>query len=444
MAISYTPQKTGSSYRVTVASPIDVRTVVDSIEDLTNNSISYMYTGLIVNVKCTGDLYILTTHPRLANKIDSWKKVGVDIDLSEYVTKNILADYASQSDLKTYVKTDDVIEYVELNGDFVKSDEITNFREAGDLAEYVSIDSLDEILTEKGLDDFVSQSDLTMYVSREELTEYVTSSDLDNRLASIKIPENVSAFLNDAGYLTETDLPDFLLASDLDGYVKTEDLEAYIPKTELDKLATKSDLEGYVKTSDAAEFLTASDLDNFATIDKIPTVGSFPADADIEASDKAIDGYATVKNVMDYVNTLLEKKKEEENRIRYAYITGYALDGTPTDITVFNKFLLNDSGDTEFEIYAPQEIGAYANNGDDLPSIKLTVDIPSDYSIKSAYQWNPITSEYSLLTGNLAFGQNPRYTSREIDAITYNSYARGPVDSTAMRGVTQYKIIITK
>ena len=131
-------------------------------------------------------------------------------------------------------------------------------------------------------------------------------------------------------------------------------------------------------------------------------------------------------------------------RIRYAYITGYALDGTPTDITVFNKFRLNDSGDTEFEIYAPQEIGAYANNGDDLPSIKLTVDIPSDYSIKSAYQWNPLTSEYNLLTGNLTFGQNPRYTSREIDEITYNSYVRGPVDATAMRGLTRYKIIITK
>ena len=74
---------------VNSASPIDVRTVVDSISDLTNGSIQKLYTGIIVNIKGTGDLYILTKHPRLANSIDSWVKVGgedVIIDPADYLS----------------------------------------------------------------------------------------------------------------------------------------------------------------------------------------------------------------------------------------------------------------------------------------------------------------------------------------------------------------------
>ena len=196
------------------------------------------------------------------------------------------------------------------------------------------------------------------------------------------------------------------------------------------------------------EGLSAEDK---AKIDSIPSdlsTGSFPESSTVDSPTATSNGFATVQDVMDYVNALIEKKKDElgpvEPGIPYAYITGYALDGTPTDIMMFNQFELNKSGDTELEIWSAKEIGSYDENGNDLPSIKLTVDIPSDYSIKSAYQWNTITSEYSLLTDDLSFGQNPRYASREIDEITYNSYVRGPVNSNAMRGTTQYKIIITK
>ena len=147
---------------------------------------------------------------------------------------------------------------------------------------------------------------------------------------------------------------------------------------------------------------------------------------------------------MDYVNALLEKKKEEEDSIRYAYITGYALNGEPTDITAFNKFLLNETGDTEIEIYAPQEVGTYDTSGADLPSIKLTVDIPEGYSIKEGYVWNPVLNEYNILSDDKVFAVNPRYSSRVIDGVTYNSYVRGAANDEGIKGNTQYKIIITK
>ena len=208
----------------------------------------------------------------------------------------------------------------------------------------------------------------------------------------VNVPTNVSAFTNDAGYITSADLPDYLTDSDM------------------------------------------------------PTAGSFPADSDIEDSDAPVDGFATVQDVMDYVNAMFEKKKEEEDSIRYAYITGYELNDDPTDITVYNKYLLNDSGDTIFEIYASQEIAAWdPSTNDDLPSIKFTVDIPAGYSIKEAYIWSNVGNEgYQLLTGIQAFGQNTRYATRVIDGITYNSYVRGKADETTIRGATKYKIIITK
>ena len=85
MATSYTGDKNGFSYIVGVSKPIDVRTVVNSVADLTNGSIQNPYAGLVVNIKGTSDLYVLITGGRGASNINNWKKVSAgDVDLSEY------------------------------------------------------------------------------------------------------------------------------------------------------------------------------------------------------------------------------------------------------------------------------------------------------------------------------------------------------------------------
>lgn len=61
---------------VTESKPLDVRTVVSSVENLTDRSIPNLYTGIVVNIKGTADLYVLTSAPRLANQLSSWVKVG--------------------------------------------------------------------------------------------------------------------------------------------------------------------------------------------------------------------------------------------------------------------------------------------------------------------------------------------------------------------------------
>lgn len=81
--------------------PLDVRTVVNSIEDLTNGTINNLYTGIVVNIKGTGDLYVLTATPRRANLIESWQKVGgdADVDLTGYVKIEDLPDFLTDSDM---------------------------------------------------------------------------------------------------------------------------------------------------------------------------------------------------------------------------------------------------------------------------------------------------------------------------------------------------------
>ena len=237
-----------------------------------------------------------------------------------------------------------------------------------------------------------------------------TFNGLKNTVDAIKIPEvptKVSAFTNDSGYITRLDIEGDLLSPE-------------------DKAALE-----------AIKDLGSSDVET----------GTFPSGQDVENTTAPSDGLTTVQDVINYVNAFFEKKKDElgpvESGTPYAYITGYALDGTPTDITMFNQFELNKSGDTELEIWSAKEIGSYDENGNDLPSIKLTVDIPSDYSIKESYQWNPLNSTYVLVEDGL-FEPNPRYTSRTINGVVYNSYARKTSSQTNTREDTRYKIIFTK
>ena len=277
---------------------------------------------------------------------------------------------------------------------FAKKSEIPD---VSGFASKSEIPDVSEFLKESDLNDYAKKSeipDVSGFASKSEIPDVSNFAEKDDIPV---IPENVSAFINDAGYLTENDLPDFL---------------------------------------------TDSDLDEFA-------VGEFPAAASADAATAPLDGYAKVQDIMDYVNALIEKKKDElapvGGGVPYAYITGYAIGDTPTNITVFNQFELNEDGDTVIEIETAQEIGAWdPSNNNDLPSIKLTVDIPEGYSITETLLWDNLRNQYSPLNTDNQFGVNPRYSSRVIDGVTYNSYVRGPVDDEGTRGTQRYKITITK
>lgn len=191
------------------------------------------------------------------------------------------------------------------------------------------------------------------------------------------------------------------------------------------------------------EGLSQADKDLINSIPGDFSTGSFPETVDSPTATS--NGFATVQDVMDYVNALIQKKKDE---LVYAYITGYALDGTPTDITVFNPFSLNKSGSTEIEVYASSELSVWnPQTYEDLSCVKFTVDIPEGYVLTAAYIWNDelgAEGEYELLNDNRRFDVNSRYSIRIIDGVTYNSYTRGPVNDVTAHNNEKYKIIITK
>ena len=441
-------------------------------------------TGKVINFTLTS-----TLKPYHWEYTSSWRNEG------EWIS--FLTEHQSLSGYATETYVDDAIRNAEIGGDevdlsdYAKKSDLVDFLTASDVEDYVKADDIKDFITADALADLASKSDLEGYVKTEDVVDYLTSSDLDDYLKVSELPTNVSAFTNDAGYITANDLPEFLTGSDLDEYVKVEDLESYVKAEALEDLASKSDLEGYVKTEDAIAYLTEEDLEDYALKSEIPSVptfktingqeitgegnieiggltpedraliesladlgasdftpGSFPAGSDVEDEQAEVDGFATVQDVMDYVNALLEKKNWGigGDGLPYAYITGYRFNDTPTDITVFNPFLLNLEGDTEIEIYAPAEISTFdPETYDLLPSIKFTVDVPEGYVIKNAYVWNDDSEEYeTIMSDHRALSTNPRYSQRTINGIVYNSYCRGPVNENVANSQEQYKIIITK
>ena len=71
------PAVFASAFEVQATRPLDARLVLDSVNDLTNGTIDYPYVGLVVNIKGTDQLYILTAldvDPTGSNH--TWKKVG--------------------------------------------------------------------------------------------------------------------------------------------------------------------------------------------------------------------------------------------------------------------------------------------------------------------------------------------------------------------------------
>ena len=322
---------------------------------------------------------------------------GINIpDVSGFALKSEIpdvSDFASKSDIPDVSGLASKSEIPDVSG-FASKSEIPD---VSGLASKSEIPDVSEFLKESDLGDYAQKSDIPDVSGLASKSEIPDVSGFAAKTDIPEVPENVSAFINDAGYITENDLPDFL---------------------------------------------KESDLDEFA-------VGEFPAAADADDETAPLDGYAKVQDIMDYVNALIEKKKDElapvGGGVPYAYITGYALDGTATNITVFNQFELNEEGDTVIEFRTSQEIGAWdPSTNDDLPSIKLTVDIPVGYSITEAQLWDNLREQYSTLSGANQFGTNPRYSSRVIDGVTYNSYVRGPIDEVETRGAQRYKITITK
>ena len=200
-----------------------------------------------------------------------------------------------------------------------------------------------------------------------------------------------------------------------------------------------------------------------AKIDALPTQGSFPADSELE--DEPINGFATVQDVMEYVDALFEKKKEELTEPDYIFVNGTKrlnASTAPTNtIYQMNRFEITDDILTNgLEVVVPMEAnGYYAEDSpvDTIYSEVFSIEVPAEYTV-TVYGYDD-ESPTGWSTVEEPMVVNPKYATKEYAGKTYNCYSRrtlsgadddyAPIGqyspySGAYSSITSYKIIINK
>ena len=269
----------------------------------------------------------------------------------------------------------------------------------------------------------------------QSLEGYAKISDIPEIPTIPEVPTNVSAFTNDAGYLTEH--------QDISGKADI----TYVDET----FAAKDDIpevpENVSAFNNDAGYLTEVE------------VGTFPSGEDIEEPTTDADGYAKVQDIMNYVNALIEKKKDElapGDSADYIYVSGVRMASVsdnpqPEPIYQMNCFEIdNDVLTNGIMVVAGPEINGFYD-GDDSPTTTyaqlFSVDVPSGYTIE-VHGWNEQgTDEDHWYHAVQPMSPNPRYTTKQYGGKTYNCYVRTEEDfygEGVAKPADKYLIIINK
>ena len=203
------------------------------------------------------------------------------------------------------------------------------------------------------------------------------------------------------------------------------------------------------------EGLSAEDK---AKIDSIPSdlsTGSFPESSTVDSPTATSNGFATVQDVMDYVNALIEKKKGElvpSGEVKdYLYVNGvsYTDDNvlpTPGTIYDMNCYEISDTLISDgLKVYVGPEILGF-NEGDPTTTIYsevFSVDVPTGYSIE-VHNWDSDNNKW--FDAVLPMMSNPKQATKLYGGKTYNCFVR-KLDNNfndALPVNVRYKIIINK
>ena len=224
------------------------------------------------------------------------------------------------------------------------------------------------------------------------------------------------------------------------------------------------------------EGLSQTDKDLINSIPGDFSTGLFPESSTVDSPTATSNGFATVQDVMDYVNALIEKKKDElapsgENK-DYIYINAERFTGSETPASIYkvncyevdniepfdsytgsltaegqaylNAGKVSGTG-FALEVKAAPEIYGYFDEVDPsmcIYSELLTIDIPQGYTLEVH---NFDEDHYSDATE--PFAVNFKGETKKYGKDTYNSYVRGTGemygrDSNIMNGVVRYLVIL--
>ena len=204
------------------------------------------------------------------------------------------------------------------------------------------------------------------------------------------------------------------------------------------------------------EGLSAEDK---AKIDALPSEGTLPQLDDFgdEIAGTRVQGYATIDDIVSYVNDLVSKKKVDdgsdvESR-DYIYINGVKFTGTetPTPIYQMNCFEIGDEAYTDegyvLEVKVAAEIYGF-DDGDPQTTIYselFSVDVPQGFEIE-VHAWDSFTGE-DYFKVEYPMAVNPKHATIRYGEKVYNSYVRevfGDYYGDIIPDPARYKIIIKK
>ena len=327
---------------------------------------------------------------------------------------------------------------------------------ASQVADKVNASDLADVATSGSYNDLSDTPNLSNYATKNEIpsVEGLASESWVEGKGYLTSHQDLS------NYATKSEIPD---VSNLATKSEIPDVSGKADKTELPrKVSDLTNDAGYLKEEDLPDFLTDSDLPDV-------TEGSFPAGVNVESPSAAADGLATVQDVMDYVRAYFEKKKDELEPdssevpvvIPYLYTNGYKIGDTPIELTdPFNAYeiVLDENGEFVIELLHKDELDGYfdpeGDPADNEPGQYFKVILPTGYNM-TVYSWNPEASgddKYELASVNdpgsnlVAYDVTPDNTTYyySVVAIKYLWGGGKGVESSINTYGHLLKLVITK
>ena len=172
------------------------------------------------------------------------------------------------------------------------------------------------------------------------------------------------------------------------------------------------------------------------------TAGTFPSGNNVEDVTAVDGGFATVQDVMDYVNALIEKKKDElgpaddkdyfyVNGVEAAVLPNLVVPDSPTSIYQMNQVEITDSIlENGYEVYiSPEANGYYAPDSpvDTIYSEVFSVYVPTGYTLKVYCYDEDTDDKWSTVEEPMVV--HPKHATIQYGGKTYNCYARRSLSS---------------
>ena len=218
-----------------------------------------------------------------------------------------------------------------------------------DPTQYYTKTATNALLDEKLDVTAYTPTDLSNYYNKQEVNNIVESAKTEIEAEIPTVPTNVSAFNNDAGYLTEH--------QSLSGYATEQWVENkhYITGVDLSDYATTQWVENQ-------HYITGVDLSDYALKSEIPVVptnvSAFNNDAGYLTEHQSLSAYSTTSEVTTLINQSVSGKVDTNTYTAYTASTQTTIN-SKADSSTLNNYLLKSKiwcgTQQQYDVISPKD-----------------------------------------------------------------------------------------